>query len=217
MVPMAQWSTFVSDGVLALACAVCAVLALRQQSRRAAIEQPLWFCVFLAFALTASAATLGALRYGPQLPVQAAHSWLSQASSLLGLPLLGLAALVLARGWRWEKSSWGRAILGLCAFFELARQAGVFEHYRLLLNLLTLGLLLYAALLHWRDKALLGAAIGCAGLLSLAGLWIGTQGSFGPFYSVDVFHALLTLAYPLWLWVLLRLPALPAAELSPTD
>ncbi len=217
MAPMPQWSTFVSDGVLALACAVCALLALRQQSRRTAIEQPLWFCVFLAFALTACAATLGALRYGPQLPVQEAHSWLSQASSLLGLPLLGLAALVLGRGWCWEKSSWGRAILGLCAFFELARQAGVFEHYRLLLNLLTLALLLYAALQHWRDKALLFSAIGCVGLFGIAGLWIGSKGTFGPFYSVDVFHALLTLAYPLWLWVLLRLPALPAVELSPTD
>lgn len=217
MAPMPQWSTFVSDGVLALACAVCALLALRQQSRRTAIEQPLWFCVFLAFALTACAATLGALRYGPQLPVQEAHSWLSQASSLLGLPLLGLAALVLGRGWCLEKSSWGRAILGLCAFFELARQAGVFEHYRLLLNLLTLALLLYAALQHWRDKALLFSAIGCVGLFGIAGLWIGSKGTFGPFYSVDVFHALLTLAYPLWLWVLLRLPALPAVELSPTD
>ncbi|MCJ8169828.1 DUF6962 family protein [Atopomonas sediminilitoris] len=212
---MLQPSTFISDGLLALVCAACAVLALRQQSRQASDRQPLWFSVFLGFALTASAATLGALRYGPGLDVAQAHSWLSQASSLLGLPLIALAALVLGRRWTWEKSSWGRAVLGFCAFFELARQAGVMEHYRMVLNLLTLGLLLYASALRWPEKRALAYALSSVGLLALAGLWVGTRGTLGPFYSVDVFHALLILAYPLILALLLRLSQVDATELSP--
>jgi hypothetical protein len=42
-------------------------------------------------------------------------------------------------------------------------------------------------------------------LFIVAGLVVGTQGNLGPLLRVDVFHALLSLAYGLLTWLLLSL------------
>ena len=43
-------------------------------------------------------------------------------------------------------------------------------------------------------------------LFLLAGVAVGTDGFIGSIRRVDLFHALLTPAYPLLAWLLLRLP-----------
>ncbi|NQD95688.1 hypothetical protein HP532_23825, partial [Pseudomonas sp. CrR25] len=142
----------------------------------------------------------------------AMHLWLSQASTFLALPLLGVAVLCLGRGWTWSRPNWGRVLLGLCAFFELFRQMNLLEQYRLLLNLTTLLLILYAGAVQWPRRAPVAAATGVVGLFLLAGLVVGTQGAIGPLRRVDLFHALLTVAYPLLIWLVLALPGSAAAE-----
>ena len=146
------------------------------------------------------------IRYGFDPSWQAAHLWLSQASSFLGLPLLGAAALALGRGWAWSRPNWGRILLGLCAFFELFRQLGYMEDYRLALNLATLVLILYAGAVQWPRRAPAISAAVVVGLFLLAGLAVGTEGVIGPLRRIDLFHVLLAPAYPLLAWLLLSLP-----------
>ena len=148
----------------------------------------------------------GTIRYGFDPSWQAAHLWLSQASSFLGLPLLGAAALALGRGWAWSRPNWGRILLGLCAFFELFRQLGYMEDYRLALNLATLVLILYAGAVQWPRRAPAISAAVVVGLFLLAGVAVGTEGVIGPLRRIDLFHVLLAPAYPLLAWLLLSLP-----------
>lgn len=201
-----QYSTALSDGVLALACLACAIAVGKARRHYGEADQPALFCALLGFLLPAAAAAVGVIRFGIDPGAQAAHLWLSQASSFLGLPLLGAAALALGRGWQWSRANWGRILLGLCAFFELFRQLNQLEDYRLLLNLATLLLILYAGAVQWPQRAPLVAAAGVVSLFLLAGLAVGTEGFIGPLRRVDLFHALLSPAYPLLARLLLRLP-----------
>ena len=201
-----QYSTAFSDVLLALACAVCVVWIGRVRGRYGEGDQPALFCALLGFLLPAAAAGVGVVRYGFDPSWQAAHLWLTQASSFLGLPLLGAAALALGRGWAWSRPNWGRIVLGLCAFFELFRQMGYLEDYRLALNLAALVLILYAGAVQWPRRAPAISAAVVVGLFLLAGLAVGTEGMIGPLRRIDLFHVLLIPAYLLLAWLLLSLP-----------
>jgi hypothetical protein len=201
-----QYSTAFSDAILALACLACAIAIGKARKHYGEADQPALFCALLGFLLPAAAASVGVMRYGVDPEWQAAHLWLSQASSFLGLPLLGAAALALGRGWAWSRPNWGRIVLGLCAFFELFRQMNLLDDYRLLLNLATLLLILYAGAVQWPRRLPIAAAAGVVGLFLLAGLAVGTEGFIGPLRRVDLFHGLLAPAYPLLAWLLLSLP-----------
>ncbi|WP_212631463.1 hypothetical protein [Pseudomonas sp. KB-10] len=201
-----QYSTAFSDALLALTCAVCVVWIGRARGRYGEGDQPALFCALLGFLLPAAAAGVGVIRYGFDPSWQAAHLWLTQASSFLGLPLLGAAALALGRGWAWSRPNWGRIVLGLCAFFELFRQMGYLEDYRLALNLTALVLILYAGAVQWPRRAPTISAAVVVGLFLLAGLAVGTEGMIGPLRRIDLFHVLLIPAYLLLAWLLLSLP-----------
>lgn len=201
-----QLSTALSDGVLALACLACAIAIGKARSHYGEADQPALFCALLGFLMPAAAAAAGGIRFGFDPSAEAAHMWLSQASSFLGLPLLGAAALALGRGWQWSRANWGRILLGLCAFFELFRQFNQLEDYRLLLNLATLLLIAYAGAVQWPKRAPPMVAGVVVGLFLLAGVAVGTHGFIGSVRRIDLFHALLTPAYPLLAWLLLSLP-----------
>lgn len=201
-----QYSTAFSDALLALACAVCVVWIGRARGRYGEGDQPALFCALLGFLLPAAAAGVGVVRYGFDPSWQAAYLWLTQASSFLGLPLLGAAALALGRGWAWSRPNWGRIVLGLCAFFELFRQMGYMEDYRLALNLAALVLILYAGAVQWPRRAPAISAAIVVGLFLMAGLAVGTEGMIGPLRRLDLFHVLLIPAYLLLAWLLLSLP-----------
>ena len=201
-----QYSTTLSGGMLALACLACALVIGKARKGYGEADQPALFCALLGFILAAAAASAGVMRYAVDPSWQAAHLWLSQASSFLGLPLLGVAALTLARGWAWSRPNWGRVVLGLCAFFELFRQMNLLDDYRLLLNLATLLLIIYAGAVQWPRRTPASAAMAVAGLFLLATLTVGSDGFIGPLRRIDLLHALLTPAYPLLAWLLLTLP-----------
>lgn len=201
-----QYSTALSDGILALACLACVIAIGKARKGYGEADQPALFCALLGFLLAAAAASVGVMRYAVDPGWQAAHLWLSQASSFLGLPLLGVAALALGRGWAWSRPNWGRVVLGLCAFFELFRQMNLLEDYRLLLTLTSLLLIGYAGAIQWPRRTPAYAATAVVGLFLLAILAAGSDGFIGPLRRIDLLHALLTPAYPLLAWLLLTLP-----------
>jgi hypothetical protein len=198
-----QYSTAVSDGVLALACLACVVGILRSPRWTEKNLRATWLLVIAALLLTGATAVVGVLHFGVDESWQALHTKLSQASSLLALPVLGVAALTLIRGWHWQRLGWCWVIISLSLLFEGAKRLGVLDSYKLVLNLATLLLILYAGVTQGRKA--LPAAIGVVVLFIVAGLVVGTQGNLGPLLRVDVFHALLSLAYGLLTWLLLSL------------
>jgi len=200
-----QYSTALSDALLAIACLACVLALGKQRNRTAENQRPRLFCTQIGFALPMAAAMVGALRFGLAPDLRELHEWLSRASSLLGLPLLGLAALSLGRKWHWSGPAWGHLLLGLCAFFALFQQLGWQDEYRLGLQLGSLLLIVYGGLLQWPQRLPLLLAAAVTGLFVFAGLVIGTTGDIGPLLRIDLFHALLALAYPLLAWLLMLL------------
>jgi hypothetical protein len=194
---------YATGALLALASLAGAIAIGRARRHYAEADQPALFCALLGFLLSAAAAAAGLMRHG--VDEQAAQLWLSQASTFLGLPLLGVAALALGRGWALSRPNWGRVLLGLCACFELFRQMNRLDDYRLLLNLATLLLIFYAGAVQWPRRAPALAGAGVAGLFLLAA-------GAGGLRRVEPFDALLIPAYPLLAWLLLALPGNAAAE-----
>ncbi len=201
-----QLSTVVSDGLLALACLICAASLLSRARQATALQG-----ASVALLLTALTALCGSLRYAGLDGLGELHRGLSQASGFIGLPLLGWSALQLARPAPRAHPHWGILLAGLLALFLLSRGSALGAPLGLLLNLSGLALLLLAGARRWPERAALAAATGVSLLFLLAGLWVGGDGWLGPLRRVDLFHGLLTLAYPLLTWLLLRLARAQAA------
>lgn len=169
---MSELALTLSAALLALAAGSSALAVGRCRRQAGEAEQAALFCALLGLAL---AAALGCSQAAAGLGVdtRALTSWLKQATLQLGVPLLTLACLAGARGWQWSRPTWGRLLLGLCACFELARQAGWSAPYALTLALASALLLAYAGLVRWpeRQTALTGIAAGA--LLLLSAPWRG--------------------------------------------
>ncbi|MCG6540886.1 hypothetical protein MCB86_12470 [Pseudomonas sp. KSR10] len=167
-------------------------------------DQPALFCALLAFSLAAGTGACAAARLAIGLDTLEAERWLMQATLLLGLPLVGVVALTLGRKWIWSRPTWGRIVIGLCAFFELARQLDWSAPYALTLGLLSALLVLYAGLLQW--PARLQASAGVAGSALMLALlpWTGLSIGPNPLGAYQQFW--LALACPIIAWMLLNLP-----------
>lgn len=194
--------------LLTLAAAASAILIGRARRRYGEADQPALFSAMLAFILAAAS---GATGLGGGLAE--AQQWLERATLLLGLPLLALAALTLARRWAWSRPNWGRVVLGLCVFFELARQLGWSEPYALGLLLASALLVIYAAVLQWPERLSSGAGVA-AGVLLLLMLPIPSGSAIdNPLAGAE--PLLLAIASPLLALLLLRLPG-STGEQQPT-
>lgn len=167
-------------------------------------QQPALFSALLAFGLAAGVGASAVARLAFDLDAFEAERWLLRATLLLGIPLIGLVALTFARQWNWSRPAWGRVVLGLCAFFELARQLGWSDPYALVLGLLSGVLVIYAGLLQWSARRQTAAGI-LGGLLLLTALpWTGLTIGSNPL--ADYQQLCLALACPLIAWLLVRLP-----------
>lgn len=194
--------------LLTLAAAASAIQIGRARRRYDEADQPALFSAMLAFILAAASGATG-LAGG----LAEAQQWLERATLLLGLPLLALAALTLARRWVWSRPNWGRVVLGLCVFFELARQLGWSEPYALGLLLASALLVIYAAVLQWPDRLRSGAGVA-AGVLLLLMLPIPSGSAIdNPLAGAE--PLLLAIASPLLALLLLRLPG-STGEQQPT-
>ncbi len=165
-----------------LALSLTALLSAGWIGRRwhttAGDEQTPLFCALLGLVLAAGAGLSGLAQLGLGFDTGEARIWLEQATFQLGVPLLATACLALARGWNWGRPVWGRVVLGLCVFFELARQFGWSQPYALGLGVASALVVAYAGLLH-RPLGLPGAAGLLAGLLLLAGVPLPTSALTG--------------------------------------
>lgn len=194
--------------LLTLAAAASAIQIGRARRRYGEADQPALFSAMLAFILAAASGATG-LAGG----LAEAQQWLERATLLLGLPLLALAALTLARRWAWSRPNWGRVVLGLCVFFELARQLGWSEPYALGLLLASALLVIYAAVLQWPERLSSGAGVA-AGVLLLLMLPMPSGSAIdNPLAGAE--PLLLAIASPLLALLLLRLPG-STGEQQPT-
>lgn len=207
-----QYSSALSDAILALACLAGLIELGRGWRRAPGRAQPALLAALLGFALTAAAAGCGVLHYGLDPSWSAAHQWLSRASSMLGLPLIAASAISLSLGRGDRPAHWLGLTLGLCALFVLSYWLDISALSGLAINLISLALLLAAGRRQAPRRAPLLAASAVVGLFLLAGLVVGSQGFIGAWQRVDLFHALLSGAYPLLAWLILAMPSTQDAE-----
>jgi len=93
---------------------------------------------------------------------------LGLAAQSISLPLLGLAALYLALGLRWQPANWGRILLALMAAFELTRRMDLQHNYQWSISLIGLALLLLSCLLILRRdlRPVLFGALASFGIIA---------------------------------------------------
>ena len=96
------------------------------------------------------------------------------AARTLSVPVLGLAACFLMRGWQWKPMIWGQVILGLMGGFELARLLDASLRYEWLVNGLGMVLLAWACLGAARQRVLPVLAVTAVGCLLAAALIAGS-------------------------------------------
>ncbi len=85
--------------------------------------------------------------------VEHAQRMMGLAAQHMSLPLLGLACLYLASGWRWKPMVWSRIILGILVFYELSRYLEWQSGYLWLVSLIGAGALGISAVLNvGRDR-----------------------------------------------------------------
>jgi len=189
--------------LLFLAAGASAIWIGRSRRHYGDADQPALFSAMLGFILAAaSGACAAASLIGFDL--EEAHQWLERASLLLGLPLIALAALTLARRWIWSRPNWGRVVLGLCVFFELARQLGWSEPYAFGLMLTSALLMIYAGALQW--PARLPAAAGVVAGTLLLGSAPLPAGMLMDSPLSELRPLLLAVASPLITLLLVRMP-----------
>jgi len=175
-------------------------------------HQPALFCAQLAFVLAAGAGGCVVAHLAGGFETLEAQRWLQQATLLLGFPLIGAVALTFVRHWTWSRPNWGRMVLGLCAFFELARQLGWSEPYALGLGLSSAMLVLYAALLQWPAPLQVAAgALGCVSMLAVLP-WPGLPPALRPLLDYQLL-CLGLICLPLS-WLLLSLPVNSSEQLE---
>lgn len=189
--------------LLFLAAGASAIWIGRSRRHYGDADQPALFSAMLGFILAAaSGACAAASLIGFDL--EEAQQWLERASLLLGLPLIALAALTLARRWIWSRPNWGRVVLGLCVFFELARQLGWSEPYAFGLMLTSALLIIYAGALQW--PARLPAAAGVVAGTLLLGSAPLPAGMLMDSPLSELRPLLLAVASPLIALLLVRMP-----------
>jgi hypothetical protein len=93
---------------------------------------------------------------------------LGLAAQHMSLPLIGLAALFLARGLTWGPGLWGKVILGIMGFYELFRQLNLASEYLWLVNLIGAAALLATAVLYLSRNGRLAALAVVAPVCLLA-------------------------------------------------
>lgn len=189
--------------LLTLSAGASAVLVGRARRHYGEADQPALFSALLGFILMAAS---GACAAGTLIgmDLEEAHRWLERASLLLGLPLIAVAMLNLARGWVWSRPNWGRVVLGLCVFFELARQLGWSEPYAFGLMLASGLLVIYAGVLQW--PASLPTFTGLAAGILLLGTAPLPNSMLIENPLTNAGPLLLAIASPLLAILLLRLP-----------
>lgn len=179
-------STVISEVVLAAVCFYCASILWRFNP----IQDRSWGAV--AALITGVAASLGAIKYGTDLPVDDWHRFAVNIAQHVGMPLLALAWVFAT--WHWPRASGGRLLLVVVVIgiFVCDRWLYSVPQYSELVGPVSVGLVALAALralLSHREYSLLGL-VG-VGLFAMASLVMDTKGSINGILAADLFHYLL--------------------------
>ena len=183
-------STVISEIVLASVCAYCAVMLWRFSP----LQDRSWGAA--GALITAIAATLGALKYGTDLPVAEWHQWAIKLSRYVALPLMALAWVFAV--WNWPRYSGGRllAVIVMLALFVCHHWLQPVPYYAEWLppiSIALIGLAALSAIWRHREYGLLG--LSGAAQVALAALVIGSKGSVNGVPAVDIFHYVLASAW----------------------
>lgn len=185
-------ATHVAGELLLAAATALSVYWLWRCGRRA--------CAF-ALAFVAVAALLGALEYAGVATVVPVHTAMTRWAAVAGFPAFAGFALWSRRP---REPTWPVALSIVLALGVIGQMLPGANYAPAIGSLGLIGLLVLAALEGKstpRNSALLFVA--CA-ITALAGLAIGTDGSWGPLSRVDLYHLALAVANLGYGWALSR-------------
>jgi hypothetical protein len=177
-------STAISDGLLCLTTTVSAVLLWRGSRRSAAI----------CLAVIAAAALLGTLRFAGVAEVVSGHEALSHLAAVAALPVFCLVY--------WRSLDRGRmtsvvlAILLIAALYVIARWV-TWPPYATVIGAVGLLFALWGSIAP-RQAAAMVPGVSAVVLYAVAGLVIGTVGTWHGWPRVDLYHYAIALANPLF-------------------
>ena len=186
-----QLSTAISDGVLAAATFLAAVLFARAGLR--------WCAAWMV--AIALAAIAGVVRFSGVADVEPLHTALSSFAAVVAFPSFCWAmmrSLQLGRDLRAGESLLIAAALNLLLLIAAPAEAAT------AIGALALAVALIGARrLYVQQRRGAALTIGWAvALYAVAGLWVGTFGTIGPLLRVDAYHYLLAVANLLFAFAL---------------
>lgn len=180
-----QYSVALSDAVLA---AVCLISAFAFLSSRLSLSAS------TGFALVGAAALLGVLRFAFFPEVRPVHSLVSTMAGQIGMPLLGLAFVLV--GWRALSARQQLAVVFLLAIcFVLFHFLVPFKLYGTIVGGAAMVIVIATGIKHFsssRNFAL--TAIGGGALVVIAGLGLRGDGELAGMLRVNWYHYALALA-----------------------
>ena len=145
--------------------------------------------------LVGVAAFIGALRFSINPDLADVHRFTSALATCTGLPLIAVQYLSTCVGWpgpEGRMNTMGAAVVGFAAF-GLAFPLPI---YATAVGAISMVVVIGSALRCFATRGALAlVAVGGALGVALAGLVVGTEGSVGPLLAIDVFHALLAVAF----------------------
>jgi hypothetical protein len=115
-------TAFVYLCLTASAMLLCLWLWRRRADRREGARGAITASLVALVLIASTALPLALAQWGiTNADLTHAQRIMGLAAQHMSLPLLGLACLYLASGWRWKPMNWSRVILGILAFYELSR------------------------------------------------------------------------------------------------
>ncbi|MCC6275873.1 MAG: hypothetical protein IT569_08440 [Leptospiraceae bacterium] len=182
-----QYSTALSDFVLAMTTGYAVYVSYQRKTTES-------FYASLGLLTFVLAAIFGIIRFGIQPSVLPAHQFLSNFAAYVGVPLIG-ASFISFGLYKISRNSFLYIVISLLLLFNLFTYVVKFPLYPIIVGgLANLGILIAGIREIQLQKDYALCAIGGSLLTILAGLLIGTEGSWFGILRVDWFHYSLSIA-----------------------
>ena len=176
-----------SHAVLAFA-SIFSVFLLAQQKVFAKLHRTSSMGALFGFLLMTFASLTASFRYGISNIWSAPNDMLVNAAMFLAPALVGTATCLGLCVKSWSRASWGRLILGVCVFYEVCRWYEIEHIYRDLQIAVLLALMSYLLLRSSIEYGVKWLILCSVASYFIGALIIGTDGTLGSYFRMDLFR-----------------------------
>ena len=188
----AWFSLAISDAILALS-SFFGVFLMFQCQKLVSVRVPVKAALF-AYLLAGCGAAIGTLFYGFSNAWAGAHQLFSNAATTMSPALLAGACVCLLYRVNVQGATWWRLLIALMLGFEVGRQTGHVGLFQTIVAIVSLAAIAVATVLKQGYSSMVPMfLLGSVLIYALGAVVIGTEGSFGDYLRLDLYHYLLAL------------------------